>query len=165
MNGPIPGVGGPTGLLLLLLSVLVLTVVLDRSRYWLQWWRQRARRRQIWQQVLTEPRKVVERQLEDWELEMRFGEPLLQAAGVLAPLLGLTGTVFGLMEVLAGLGPRLLLPAGASLKGYGSVLLSTALGLSVSVIAIGALQINQGLRGWLLGRLSRQHRRGLAGEP
>jgi biopolymer transport protein ExbB len=90
---------------------------------------------------------------------MRFGEPLLQAAGVLGPLLGLIGTVIGLMGVLASLGPQLVLPPGANLRGYGQVLMSTAIGLIVSLIATGTLFANQGLSDWQLGRLKRLQRR------
>lgn len=143
----IPGVNGPIAFLLLLLSISVVTVVMDRGRYWWQWWGSRRSRRQSWERVLADGNgPAAERLLEDWDLEMRFGEPLLQAATVLAPLLGLVGTVLGLMEVLASLGPQLLLPAGANLAGYGQVLLSTALGLIVSLIASTSLFANQWLR-------------------
>jgi biopolymer transport protein ExbB len=144
---PIPGINGPVALLLLLLSIAVVTVALDRGRYWWQWWRSRASRRQQWERLLAEQgASAAGRKLEDWDLEMRFGEPLLQAAVVLAPLLGLVGTVLGLMQVLASLGPQLLLPAGANLAGFGQVLLSTAIGLIVSLIASTSLVANQWLR-------------------
>ncbi|MEB3199976.1 MAG: MotA/TolQ/ExbB proton channel family protein [Synechococcaceae cyanobacterium] len=146
-------------LLLVLLSIAVLTVILDRGRCWLQWWRQRRRRSQRWHQLLSEQRSQATLQLEDWDEELAFGEPLLQAAGILAPLLGLTGTVFGVMEVLARLGPQLVLPANSSLQGYGRVLLSTALGLLLALLATAALLLNQQLRGWQLRRLERQLRR------
>ncbi len=117
---PVPGIHGPIALLLLLLSIAVVTVVIDRGRYWWKWWRGRASRRQQLERVLADQGgSAAGRLLEDWELEMRFGEPLLQAAIVLAPLLGLVGTVLGLMQVLASLGPQLLLPAGANLAGFG----------------------------------------------
>jgi hypothetical protein len=48
---------------------------------------------------------------------MAWGEPLLQAAVVLAPLLGLIGTTAGLMAVLKQLGSQLLLPPRRSLSG------------------------------------------------
>lgn len=153
------GLHGPTGLLLLLLSVAVLTVSIDRGRYWFQWWRQRERRRSSWQETLRSSEEGAQRLLEDWEREMGFGEPLLQAAAVIGPLLGLIGTVIGLMQVLAGLGPQLVLPAGANLRGYGQVLTSTAVGLTVSLIATATLFANQGLRQWQLGRLERMKRR------
>jgi biopolymer transport protein ExbB len=144
---PIPGINGPVALLLLLLSIAVVTVALDRGRYWWQWWRSRASRRQQWERLLAEQgASAAGRKLEDWDLEMRFGEPLLQAAVVLAPLLGLVGTVLGLMQVLSSLGPQLLLPAGANLAGFGQVLLSTAIGLIVSLIASTSLVANQWLR-------------------
>ncbi len=143
----IPGINGPVALLLLLLSIAVVTVALDRGRYWWQWWRTRASRRQQWERLLADQgMPAAGRKLEDWDLEMRFGEPLLQAAVVLAPLLGLVGTVLGLMQVLSSLGPQLLLPAGANLAGFGQVLLSTAIGLVVSLIASTSLVANQWLR-------------------
>lgn len=144
---PIPGINGPVALLLLLLSIAVVTVALDRGRFWWQWSRTQASRRQQWERLLAEQgAPAAGRKLEDWDLEMRFGEPLLQAAVVLAPLLGLVGTVLGLMQVLASLGPQLLLPAGANLAGFGQVLLSTAIGLIVSLIASTSLIANQWLR-------------------
>ena len=168
MKAPIPGLQGPTGPLLLLLSVAVLTVVFDRGRYWVLWWRERSNRRERWGQLLAPGAAAgapssgllrAEHCLEDWDLEMRSGESLLQAATVLGPLLGLIGTVLGLMRIFASLGPQLLLPAGASLQGYGQVLLSTALGLIISLVATFSLQLNGGLRRWQLGRLRRQWRR------
>ena len=143
----IPGIHGPVALLLLLLSIAVVTVALERGRYWWNWWRTRTSRRQQWERLLAEEGGgAAGRKLEDWDLEMRFGEPLLQAAVVLAPLLGLVGTVLGLMQVLSSLGPQLLLPAGANLAGFGQVLLSTALGLIISLIASTSLVANQWLR-------------------
>lgn len=147
MKTSVPGIHGPIALLLLLLSIAVVTVVIDRGRYWWNWWRGRASRRQQWERVLADQgESAAGRLLEDWDLEMRFGEPLLQAAVVLAPLLGLVGTVLGLMQVLASLGPQLLLPAGANLAGFGRVLLSTALGLILSLTASTGLFANQWLR-------------------
>jgi biopolymer transport protein ExbB len=138
---------GPVALLLLLLSIAVVTVAIDRGRYWWEWWRSRRSRRQSWEQLLTSGNRLEwERRLQDWDLEMRCGEPLLQAATVLAPLLGLVGSVLGLMEVLASLGPQLLLPAGAHVAGFGRVLMSTAVGLIISLVASASLFANQWLR-------------------
>lgn len=156
----IPGVGGLVGLLLLLASIAVLTVVFDRGRFWWQWWRRRAGRSRQWRELLQAGGGGGEVQLEDWEREMVFGEAVLQAAAVLAPLLGLIGTVLGLMAVLAALGPGLTLPPGAPLAGYGKVLLATALGLIVSLIATAGLLANQAARGWQIDELRRQLRRG-----
>jgi biopolymer transport protein ExbB len=159
VNGPIPGVHGPTGVLLVLLSIAVLTIGFDRCRFWIQWWRNRQSRRLRWEGAMAEGEAAAGLLLEDWERDMRFGDPLLQAAGVLGPLLGLIGTVIGLMRVLSSLGPQLVLPPGASLNGYGQVLLSTAIGLIVGLIATATLFANQGLCDWQLGRLQRLQRR------
>ena len=163
--GPIVGMPLTTGLLLMLLSTAVVTVSLDRGRWWLQWWRHRWLRRRRWRDLRGHA-VATNRQLEDWDRSMRFGEPLLQAAAVLAPLLGLTGTVLGLIRVLSALGPDLTLPAGTSLQGYGQVLISTAFGLVVSLVASASLFANQGLRSWQIGRLERAlQRRDRGGAP
>ena len=150
---------GPVAVLLLLLSIAVLTVCLDRIRWWARWWRESAPRRRQWQQELERTEANPEERLEDGQLAMAFGEPLLRAAAVLAPLLGLVGTVFALMQVLALLGPELTLPAGTNLQSYGQVLLSTALGLLISLVASAGLELNRGVRHWQLSRLERQWRR------
>jgi biopolymer transport protein ExbB len=91
---------------------------------------------------------------------MAWGEPLLQAASVLAPLLGLIGTTAGLMAVLRQLGPQLLLPPAAPLAAYGEVLLPTLLGLQLTLVAMVLQLLNQGLRRWQLRRCARtQHPR------
>jgi biopolymer transport protein ExbB len=149
--------------LLLLASIAVLTVVFDRGRFWWQWWRRRAGRSRQWRELLLAGGSGGEEQVEDWEREMAFGEAVLQAAAVLAPLLGLIGTVLGLMAVLAALGPGLTLPPGAPLAGYGKVLLATALGLIVSLVATAGLLANQAARGWQIEELRRQLRRGAKG--
>ena len=148
--GGLQAVGGegPISLLLLLLSIAVVTVSFDRARYWLQWWRQRRLRQNRWEQTAAAGPDAIESQLLEWNSQMAFGEPLLQAAGVIGPLLGLIGTVIGLMRVLASLGPQLVLPADANLTNYGQVLLSTALGLIISLIATSSLFANQGIRHW-----------------
>lgn len=144
---------GPIALLLLLLSIAVLTVLIDRCRFWTQWWRLRSSRREAFKAQLRTDPTAAPWQLEDWNRAMAFGEPLLQAAILLAPLLGLIGTVLGLMDVLSQLGPQLLLPANANLQGYGKVLLATALGLILALVSSAGLFLNQGLRGWQLSRL------------
>ena len=144
-----------TGAPLVALSIAVLTVSLDRGRWWAQWWRSRASRSQRWQRLRLDAGACA-RQRHDWTREMRFGEPFLEAAIVLSPLLGLTGTVLALMRVLASLEPDLTLPAGASLQGYGQVLISTLVGLVVCLIASATLLTNRGLRSWQLERLERR---------
>ena len=162
MSRSFPLVPSLSGLLLLLLSVAVLTLVIERTRYWIHWWRRRPSRSRAWRAQIAEaaadPGRL-EGSLEDWDRAMAFGEPLLQGAALLAPLLGLIGTVTGLMGVLAQLGPRLELPPGASLATYGQVLLSTAAGLVVSLVASAGLLTNQGLRQWQINELRRERRR------
>ena len=150
---------GPIALLLLLLSIAVLTVLIDRCRYWILWWRSRLVRAEAWRAQLRADPAVAAWQLDDWNREMAFGEPLLQASILLGPLLGLIGTVLGLMDVLGQLGPQLLLPANANLQGYGRVLLATALGLILALVGGAGLYLNQGLRQWQLVRLDRVLRR------
>ena len=130
---------GPVAVPLLVLSVAVFTVGFDRGAFWWRWF---ARGRHSWRQRLQ--------LLDDCDHQMAWGEPLLQAAVVLAPLLGLIGTTAGLMAVLKQLGSQLLLPPGAPLAGYGDVLLPTLLGLQITFVAMALLLLNQGLRRWQL---------------
>lgn len=150
----IPGLRGPAALPLLLLSVAVLTVGLDRIRFWWQWRRDRQRRRRLWRQLRGRGPEACRLALARWSRAMGFGEPLLEAATVLGPLLGLIGTVLALMRQLARLGPGLLAPAGEALAGYGQVLADTALGLAVGLLASLTLQATRALRQGQLRRLT-----------
>jgi len=160
VSRPFPLLPSLSGLLLLLLSVAVLTLVIERSRFWIHWWRRRQARSRSWRARIAaggDPGQL-EESLQDWDQAMAFGEPVLQGAALLAPLLGLIGTVTGLMGVLAQLGPRLELPPGVSLADYGQVLLSTAAGLVVCLVASAGLLTNQGLRHWQINQLRRERR-------
>lgn len=135
---------GPVALPLFVLSLAVFTVAFDRTAFWWRWWRRRS-----WRHQALHPLN----QLND---EMAWGEPLLQAAVLLLPLLGLIGTTAGLMAVLRQLGPQLLLPPSAPLAGYAEVLLPTLLGLQLTLVALVLLLLNQGLRRWQLRRCTTQ---------
>lgn len=137
---------GPVALPLLLISVAVFTVAFDRVAFWWRWWQAGAAPAQRH----LEPGGG---RLDLLRRRMASGEPVLQAAVVLAPLLGLLGTVSGLMEVLRALGPQLLLPAQAPLVGYAEVLLSTLIGLQITVVATALLLLNRSLRRWQLRQL------------
>jgi biopolymer transport protein ExbB len=149
---------GPVALPLLLVSMSVFAVGIDRATFWWRWWRPAGQgRRQPGQQL-----KAMARQ-ESWQLDlerlasrMANGEQLLQAAILLAPLLGLTGTVHGLMQVLRDLGPQLLLPPTAPLAGYADVLISTLVGLQLTLLATALLLLNQALSRWQIDQLRQQ---------
>lgn len=90
VSRPFPLLPSLSGLLLLLLSVAVLTLVIERSRFWIHWWRRRQDRSRTWRQRITAGAEAgrLEENLEDWDLAMSYGEPLLQAAALLAPCWG-----------------------------------------------------------------------------
>ena len=149
---------GPVALPLLLVSMSVFAVGIDRATFWWRWWRPASQGRRRRGQQLNAPASQESGQL-DLELlasRMANGEQLLQAAMLLAPLLGLTGTVHGLMQVLRALGPQLLLPPTAPLAGYADVLISTLVGLQLTLLATALLLLNQGLRRWQIDQLA-QH--------
>jgi biopolymer transport protein ExbB len=147
---------GPVALPLLLVSIVVATVLFDRCLFWWQWWRQPEPRLSGARQFLRDCPASPERYLQLRRLKraMAQGEPFLQAAVLVAPMLGLLGTVFGLMNVLRALGPQLLLPSSTPLVGYGDVLVSTVLGLQLSLVALVTGQVNRGLRHWQLQNLA-----------
>ena len=147
---------GPVALPLLLVSMSVFAVGIDRATFWWRWWRPASQGRRQRGQQFNAPASQESGQL-DLELlasRMANGEQLLQAAMLLAPLLGLTGTVHGLMQVLRALGPQLLLPPTAPLAGYADVLISTLVGLQLTLLATALLLLNQGLRRWQIDQLA-----------
>jgi biopolymer transport protein ExbB len=149
---------GPVALPLLLLSLAVFTVAFERGSFWWRWWRQGRRPWRELQQRLAACSTIEERTLvlNQQDAAMAWGEPVLQAALILTPLLGLVGTTSGLMGVLSTLGPQLLLPPSAPLAGYAAVLMPTLVGLQVALLATALLLLNQGLRQWQIARLQRQ---------
>jgi biopolymer transport protein ExbB len=78
---------------------------------------------------------------------MRRGEKILQAAIALAPLLGLLGTVLGLIRSLNGIKlTDLSNGAGtAATLGISESLISTATGMIVAIVSVGFYWVFQGL--------------------
>ncbi|MCB9914279.1 MAG: MotA/TolQ/ExbB proton channel family protein [Planctomycetes bacterium] len=118
--------GGPIVWPLLLLSLVSLTVVIDRVRFW-----SRARRRH------AELFELARRDgLEAAERAMARGMVLLDTVITVAPMLGILGTVTGIIqsfELLGGAGrPD---PLGVS-SGIAEALITTAIGL---VVALGTI--------------------------
>jgi hypothetical protein len=149
---------GPVALPLLLLSLAVFTVGFERCGFWWRWW---WKDRRPWAELKRQLEACPSAQargalLSRQQRTMAWGEPLLQATQILAPMLGLVGTTAGLMAVLRSLGSQLLLPPSAPLAGYADVLLPTLLSLQLALLATALLLLNQGLRRWQLGLLRRQ---------
>jgi biopolymer transport protein ExbB/TolQ len=149
---------GPVALPLLLLSLAVFTVGFERCGFWWRWW---WKDRRPWAELKRQLEACPSAQargalLSRQQRTMAWGEPLLQATQILAPMLGLVGTTAGLMAVLRSLGSQLLLPPSAPLAGYADVLLPTLLSLQLALLATALLLLNQGLRRWQLGLMRRQ---------
>jgi len=165
--------GGPTMVPLLLLSILALTAIFERSWFWFgvltkeretvnrvldpirrnDWVTAAEIARQAYDQPigrflfsplrLKKPdpelvRLALEASADDELAGMRRGDKILEAVIALAPLLGLLGTVIGLIISLRNI--RIGDISGGSAagvtSGIGEALISTAVGL---VVAIGAL--------------------------
>jgi biopolymer transport protein ExbB len=146
--------------MLILLSIAVLTISFERVRFWILWWKRRRALRLQWSELLPQGERIALAWMDDQDLDMRFGQSFLEAAIVIAPLLGLIGTVIGLSQLLASMGPQLLLPESGSLNGFGDILLSTAMGLVVSLVATVIWHLNNGLRQWQLALWHRDLRCG-----
>lgn len=97
----------------------------------------------------------------DRDLEMRFAQPFLEAMSVIAPLAGLLGTVVGFSRFLSSMGPKMNVPATDNLGGVGDVLINTAMGLAISLVATVTLHLNNGFRNWQLDVWARDVRRQL----
>lgn len=165
--------GGPTMVPLLLLSILALTAIFERSWFWFgvltkeretvnrvldpirrnDWVTAAAIARQAYDQPIgrflysplqlknPDPelvRLALEASADDELAGMRRGDKILEAVIALAPLLGLLGTVIGLISSLQNI--RIGDISGGSAAGVtagiGEALIATATGL---VVAIGAL--------------------------
>jgi len=165
--------GGPTMVPLLLLSILALTAIFERSWFWFgvltkeretvnrvldtvrrnDWVTATEVARQAYDQpigrFLYSPLQLKEADPELFRLSletaadeelagMRRGDKILEAVIALAPLLGLLGTVVGLIitlrEIRIGdIGGE---ATGAVTGGIGEALISTAAGLIVAILAL-----------------------------
>lgn len=129
---------GPVLLPLLLLSVAVTAMAIDRCLFWWSWHRGPSARRR---EMLVDARTT------------HLLEPCLEAVVLAAPLLGLLGSVLALMRQFH----QLHLSQPTAIDGYGLTLASTAFGLLLSLFALVVLLLNRTLRRWQM-RLLQQSR-------
>ena len=164
--------GGPAMWPLLALSILALSVIIERLWFWL---RMLTQEKEIVQRVLDAAREnwgratdiarrstnqpvgrflyaplrlsrpepevfqlALEATAEDELASMRQGEKVLEAVVALAPLLGLLGTVLGLIQSLQNirLGDLGTSSAAGVTLGIGESLISTATGLIVAIVSL-----------------------------
>jgi biopolymer transport protein ExbB len=82
---------------------------------------------------------------------MRRGHKVLEAVVAIAPLLGLLGTVLGLIRSLTGISPETIKQAAGNNSlstvtgGIGEALYSTAIGLIVAVVSLAFYRLFQGM--------------------
>ncbi len=173
--------GGVTIWPLLLLSILTVTVIFERSRFWFNVLNKEkeivnrildATRRdwdmatEIARQAYDQPvgrfllqalqlpspdpdlfRLALESSADDEIAGMRRGDKILEAVIAMAPLLGLLGTVLGLIRTLGAITFTALgTEAGKDAAGgIGESLISTAAGIIVALVALSFYRIFQGL--------------------
>ena len=173
--------GGVTIWPLLLLSILTVTVIFERSRFWFNVLNKEkeivnrvldATRRdwdmatEIARQAYDQPvgrfllqalqlqspdpdlfRLALESSADDELAGMRRGDKILEAVIAMAPLLGLLGTVLGLIRTLGAITFTALgTEAGKDAAGgIGESLISTATGIIVALFALTFYRIFQGL--------------------
>lgn len=173
--------GGITMIPLIILSVLALTVIFERARFWFSvlnkekeisnrildacrrdWAAAAEIARQAYDQPigrflyaplrLQQPdpelfRLALEAAADEEIVAMRRGDKILEAVIAMSPLLGLLGTVLGL---ISSLGSITLSQIGTSATdevtgGIGQSLISTATGLIVALLSLAFYRIFQGL--------------------
>jgi biopolymer transport protein ExbB len=90
---------------------------------------------------------ALEAAAEDELAKMRRGDKILESIIAIAPLLGLLGTVLGLIRSLSGLKPGDLgTAAGANVTaGIGESLYATATGMFVAILSLSFYRLFQGL--------------------
>jgi biopolymer transport protein ExbB len=173
--------GGWTMLPLILLSILALTVIFERLRFWLNVLKQEkevanrildACRRdwsaatEIARQAYDQPigrflysplrlenpdpelfRLALESAADEEIDSMRRGDKILEAVIAMSPLLGLLGTVLGLIQSLGSINIGAI-ASGATKEvtgGIGQSLISTATGLIVALFSLAFYRLFQGL--------------------
>jgi biopolymer transport protein ExbB len=173
--------GGWTMLPLILLSILALTVIFERLRFWLNVLKQEkevanrildACRRdwsaatEIARQAYDQPigrflysplrlenpdpelfRLALESAADEEIDSMRRGDKILEAVIAMSPLLGLLGTVLGLIQSLGSINIGAI-ASGATKEvtgGIGQSLISTATGLIVALLSLAFYRLFQGL--------------------
>ena len=173
--------GGVAGLALLLVSVLSIGIILERTLFWFFTLRKREKLCSMFadsftanqpflnsinsterQHIVSLIAQIIEsssitnlEQLQD-SLDQAFAQveyQLQKYDGVLAtiisvsPLLGLLGTVFGLIRSMNGLTLGSLSESNLSvMSGISEALISTAIGLSIAVVTLVASNIFRGLK-------------------
>ncbi|MCY7322565.1 MAG: MotA/TolQ/ExbB proton channel family protein [Phormidesmis sp. CAN_BIN36] len=173
--------GGATMLPLLLLSILALSAIIERSWFWfnvLNKEKETANRildasRKDWEmageisrQAYDQPigrflyaalrlpkpdpesfRLALESSADEEIVSMRRGDKILEAVIALAPLLGLLGTVIGLITSLRSIriGDIGTASTAGVTTGIGEALISTATGLVVAVFSVAFYRIFQAL--------------------
>lgn len=171
--------GGPAMLPLLVLSILSLSVIIERLWFWFRILNQEreivnrilytardnwAGATQLAKRATDQPigrflyaplrlsrpdpelfRLALEATAEDELAAMRQGEKILEAVIALAPLLGLLGTVLGLIRSLGNLrlGDLGTASAAGVTLGIGESLISTAAGLVVAIISLAFYRLFQ----------------------
>lgn len=172
--------GGPAMWPLLALSILALSVIVERLGFWFKIFSQEREiverildaAQQNWQSATELARKfsyqpagrflyaplrlstpdpevfrlALESTAEDEIAAMRQGEKILEAAIALAPLLGLLGTVLGLIQSLGSitLGQISSSSSAGVTTGIGESLISTATGLIVAIVSLIFYRLFQG---------------------
>ncbi|MGV0028029.1 MotA/TolQ/ExbB proton channel family protein [Phormidesmis priestleyi] len=173
--------GGVTMVPLLLLSILALSAIIERSWFWFNvlnkeketvnrildasrkdWGMATEIARQAYDQPiarflyaalrLQDPdpelfRLALESSADEEIVSMRRGDKILEGVIALAPLLGLLGTVIGLITSLRSirLGDIGTASTAGVTTGIGEALISTATGLIVAILAAGFYRIFQAL--------------------
>jgi biopolymer transport protein ExbB len=168
--------GGPVMVPLLILSIAVVTIGVDRFRFWRELgtagsprWRRIEDELAAGEKPLLSPfdgpvgRLLQRLSSADGEagrhLELQFlmqrerqrmarGERVLEASAALGPLLGLLGTVTGLMRTFSSLGSSADTSRSADVvaTGISEVLVATAMGILLALLAIVVLRINSAYR-------------------
>jgi biopolymer transport protein ExbB len=173
--------GGISMVPLIILSILALSVIFERSRFWFNvlnkeketvsrvldacrrdWGAAGEIARQAYDQPIgrflyaplrletPDPelfRLALESSADDEVASMRRGDKILEAVIAMAPLLGLLGTVLGLIRSLGSINLNQIGTEATKnvTGGIGESLISTAAGLIVALLSLAAYRIFQGL--------------------
>ena len=137
--------GGPVMWPLLVCSILSLTISLERAIFW---WKQKREQEQeltvrvfgplspVPQSLGDASREAMELAAEDEIERMRRGLDVLDTMITMAPLLGILGTVLGIIDSFNMLANAGIADPRAATGGIAQALITTAVGLTVALVAL-----------------------------
>lgn len=154
---------GPVAWPLLAVSFVTVAILIERALFWSREWTRDPQRSLEAARSRTDQRALdeaeVERLLDREERRLARGLGWLDTAVTAAPMLGILGTVLGIIDSFDALGTDTVTDPFAVSGGIGQALITTAAGLVIALVALLPYNALRALVAQRIARLEREWRR------